>query len=200
MKPPIAVANCFLPLDGADALFFQLTNELEWIRRDTTPRLEYYTDTLNRPYTYGSGLGIRTYKPGPTHRGIEAIRFDIAGSLRGLGMPAWNFEAVFLNRYLDASMHLGWHADDSPELDDERPIPIVSLGAEREIWFRPIEDPTDVTKVLLKHGSCCLMLPHMQEKWQHRIPKAGRTVGERISLTFRGVHPPKEESHANQPS
>ncbi len=39
------------------------------------------------------------------------------------------------------------------------------------------------------NGSLCLMHAKMQETWQHRIPKASFSCGERISLTYRGyVH------------
>lgn len=105
-----------------------------------------------------------------------------------------SFEVCFLNRYLDQSDHLGWHADDSPEMDDARPIAVISLGVEREIWFRPIpvkgEPPQEVSKVRLGHGSLFLMHPGMQETHQHRIPKASSLCGERISLTFRGYTEP----------
>ena len=40
-------------------------------------------------------------------------------------------------------------------------------------------------KVNLNHGSVVLMLPHMQELWQHKIPKHSAPCGRRISLTFR---------------
>ena len=99
------------------------------------------------------------------------------------------FEVCFLNGYEDQKDHLGWHADDSPEMDDARPIGIISLGAEREIWFCPQDDKAAVTRIKLEHGSLCLMLPGMQDTHFHRIPKAGFVCGERISLTFRGFTP-----------
>ncbi|MNY73470.1 hypothetical protein D3C86_2122690 [compost metagenome] len=72
-------------------------------------------------------------------------------------------------------------------MDDDRPIVIVSLGAEREIWFRPNTDTMHVDKLLLGHGSLCLMQPGMQDTHQHRIPKSPRhDCGARISFTFRG--------------
>jgi alkylated DNA repair dioxygenase AlkB len=52
---------------------------------------------------------------------------------------------AFLNLYRDGSDYLSWHADDSDEMDDSRPIAIVSIGPMqlpnskkkpfREIWF-----------------------------------------------------------------
>jgi alkylated DNA repair dioxygenase AlkB len=97
-----------------------------------------------------------------------------------------DFDVVFLNGYKDQSDQLGWHADDSPEMDDNRSIAIISLGAEREIWFRK-NGETLIHKLLLENGSVCLMLPGMQDTHQHRIPKANHAVGKRISLTFRGT-------------
>jgi alkylated DNA repair dioxygenase AlkB len=71
-------------------------------------------------------------------------------------------------------------------MDDERPIAIVTLGAEREIWFCPNTDRTDITKLVLGNGSLCVMAPGMQDTHWHRIPKAGFECGPRISITFRG--------------
>lgn len=48
---------------------------------------------------------------------------------------------------------------------------------------------TEIEKLTLNSGSLCLMLPGMQHTHQHRIPKAGRVVGTRVSLTFRGLLP-----------
>ncbi len=62
----------------------------------------------------------------------------------------------------------------------------MSLGVEREIWFQPNPKNGTVQKLTLGHGSLCLMAPGMQDTWQHRIPKASFTCGERISLTYRG--------------
>lgn len=216
MSAPIVYLPNFV--SEPEVTFSELRDELAWVRVGTTPRSEYYCNVYDEPYTYGSGRGVRTYQVQPWHRRIDSIRAALNERLQT------NLDVCFLNRYHDQSDHLGWHADDSPEMDDERPIVTVSLGAEREIWFRkvvvyrcnqcrseretlpdgnrahhhkmscytgeyrPIWDGNP-ERVLLQHGSACIMSPGMQETWQHRIPKAGRTVGERISLTFRGYVP-----------
>ena len=211
MKSPIEYKSDFL--SDADYLADILWEELEWLRIETTPRYEYYHALNGADYTYGSGRGVRTYKSQPLHNKIEAI-WRLAENAANT-----KFDVVFLNGYKDQSDQLGWHADDSPEMDDNRPIAIVSLGAEREIWFR--EKPLNngdctscngsghydsngspkcgacdgtgkralpvIEKLLLGNGSLCLMQPGMQDTHQHRIPKAGKVVGKRISLTFRGV-------------
>jgi alkylated DNA repair dioxygenase AlkB len=51
---------------------------------------------------------------------------------------------------------------------------------------RPADGPPESPeKLLLPHGSLCIMPPGFQQTHQHRIPKADRDVGVRISLTFR---------------
>lgn len=163
------------PNDVAETLW----NELDWQRRDKTPRSEYYWNVYGVPYAYGSNGFSRSYESQSLHPLIEEINTKLEALL------GYKFDVCFLNGYKDQSDHLGWHADDSPEMDDSKPIAIVSLGAEREIWFRDNAN-TASDRVLLENGSLCLMLPGMQDTHQHRIPKAGRVVGKRISLTFRG--------------
>ena len=179
MTAPIQYFPKFL--EDADRLFTELSdrNVVAWSRRDTTPREEYYCNDFPFPYTYGLDTYARTYVPQPYTNAIREIRSVVE---RQAGA---RFEVCFLNRYLNQKDQLGWHADDSPEMDDARPIAIVSLGVEREIWFKP-NNGKEVEKLKLGHGSLCLMAPGMQDTWKHRIPKASFQCGERISLTFRG--------------
>lgn len=192
-RAPIIYCRAWLKsIDPALALD-RLWNELGWVQHEGVPRREYYVNRLAdpKPYTYGSGRGIRTYQPQPMHDLIDMV-WGAAEEAAGC-----EFDVCFLNGYRDSRDQLGWHSDDSPEMDDARPIAIVTLGAEREIWFRPIPparvirsiDPTapEPEKLLLHSGSICLMRPGMQDTHQHRIPKAGHITGPRVSFTFRGI-------------
>ncbi len=199
--PPITYIPKFFDA-SADGIFRGLQG-LDWVRHGdgTVPRMEYYVSKLGLPYTYGKGEFARTYQPQPMSGYIQAVEL-------ALGFAPWldtfRPEVCFLNRYLHQRDWLGWHSDDSPEMDDDRPIVIVSFGVEREIQFRPIlstvvngNDLEDgplpfpqARKLKLGHGSICIMHAGMQDKWQHRIPKAGFECGERISLTFRGYKKP----------
>ncbi len=180
MNVPIEYREKFVL--NAKHAFDRLWNELDWVRRENTPRQEYYCNDFGTPYTYGRGAGVRTYEAQPYHPDIMAIRNNIEA------LTGTKFEVCFLNGYRDGSDQLGWHADDSPEMDDERPIAIVSLGARREIFFRPQDDKLAVTKLWLDSGSLCLMLPGMQKTHYHRIPKSSiNNCGPRVSLTFRGL-------------
>lgn len=187
LNPPITYESEWIRTDIADMLFLTLWNKLAWVRHDKVPRREYYVNRLGAPYAYGLAEYSRTYESQPEHPQIRDIWSNVSAKCQ---MP---FETVFLNGYEDGSDHLGWHSDDSPEMDDARPIVIVTLGAEREIWFR--EKPSsnerspNVTKLKLQHGSICTMRSGMQDSHQHRIPKGDREYGPRISLTFRGYVP-----------
>jgi alkylated DNA repair dioxygenase AlkB len=164
-----------------DWYFSELMENLEWVQMGNTPRKEYYCSLHGKPYTYGSGRGVRTYNPQPWVPALSVLRglsehFSLAKQ-----------EVLFLNRYEDCRDQLGWHADDSPEMDDERPITIITLGAERDIMFRPNGNRDHVTRLKLEHGSICIMPPGMQDTHMHRIPKSDNVkIGPRISLTFRG--------------
>lgn len=187
IKLPITYEADWIPKHVADTLFLTLWNELAWVRHDKVPRREYYVNTYGQPYSYGLPEYARTYESQPL---VYPLYELLANVQRKCGQT---FETMFLNGYENGSDFLGWHSDDSPEMDDNRPIAIVTLGAEREIWFRPRPDKAadpnktaNVEKLKLAHGSLCLMHAGMQDTHQHRIPKAGFECGPRISLTFRG--------------
>lgn len=167
-------------LKNPDEIFKELWNELAWQRRGETPRREYYSNDIDVPYVYGKGAGQREYFPQPWHPRMREIQRQLEA------FTGTRFEVCFLNGYDDQRDSLSWHADDSPEMDDDRPIAILSLGAERELWVCPQADTKDVTKQKLGNGSLCLMPPGMQDTHFHRIPKAGFVCTPRVSLTFRG--------------
>ena len=178
MKSPVTYVPAFIP--NPQAAFDSLWNGLAWERRGLTPRREYYSNDVEVPYTYGQGVYAREYLAQPWHPVMREIQALVEHQ------SACKFEVCFLNGYDDEKMSLGWHADDSVTMDDNRPIALVSLGSEREIWFRPQDDKLAVERLLLQNGSLCLMMPGMQDSHYHRIPKAGFACGPRISLTFRG--------------
>jgi alkylated DNA repair dioxygenase AlkB len=97
------------------------------------------------------------------------------------------YEGCFCNRYDGQRDWLGWHSDDDPGIDHSKPIAVVTLGQPRAIQYRPIEGTGPTREVLLEHGSLFVMAPGMQQTHMHRIPKAGHSVGTRISLTYRAL-------------
>lgn len=161
--------------------FFEYFKNLDWEDR-TAARREMYFATSHVPYTYGTGEYARTYIPKDMDPWVGAI--DSAMS----SFFDWqNFELCFLNYYETQKQALGWHADDAESIDHTRPIAVVSVGAERQIWTKPIGGTADdVEKILLHNGSLLLMNAGMQHTHYHRIPKHDRPCGPRISLTYRG--------------
>lgn len=224
----------FISNGVANAAFTLLRKELDWERRPDAPRSEYWWNAeTNRSYTYGKGMGERTYRSRASHPLITAIASAIKGTIDV------EYKACFLNMYEDETDALGWHADDDPGIDHNFPICVVTLGEEREIHWRP-QDPDSVfndgyqtrpiggsnpyhecvgcgrsmpaingtisghdrqcperakllakqiEKRLLTNGSLFVMPAGMQSTHFHRIPKGGRKMQPRISLTFRKLLP-----------
>jgi len=170
-------------------IFERLLGDLPWSRAGSTPRDECYFNDTPAPYTYGHGRGQRTYLPEPSwHPAVMEVRAALEADLAERLGCRYNLDVCFCNMYTDQFDQLGWHADDSPEMDDARPVVTVSLGAERDILLRPrgSKNPFENQRVRLASGSALVMLPGMQDTWDHRIPKHDRPCGPRISLTFRG--------------
>lgn len=173
----------------ADTVFRDLWDTLPWEKREDAPRRECWMNDPGKPYTYGRGAGERTYNPQPWHPVVKRIQ----SSLYYNGFKV-NLDACFINGYENERHALGWHSDDSPEIDQTRPIAVISFGAPREIWFRRIpssgntvSSDNTVEKLLLEPGSLLMMFPGMQQTHQHRIPKHSAPCGPRISLTYRGL-------------
>lgn len=182
MTAPVTLIAGFIA--NPASAFSDLWPSLPWERREMTPRRECWMNDFGMPYTYGRAAGARTYDPQPWNHLIQAIQQRLLVEWHG------QFDCCFTNGYEDGSDALGWHSDDSPEIDPGRPIAVVSLGAEREIWFRPIGTKGDgeTQKLLLPNGSLLLMHAGMQQTHQHRIPKASFSpCPPRISLTYRGL-------------
>lgn len=178
----------YLPAVGARSIVmmrYKLRDFIDgapWEQR-TSARHEAFWSTLSEPYTYGQGYGRRTYQPSPFPEWMDPMRCVIEA------IAGCRLQLCFLNRYDDQFQHLGWHADDSPEQAMDKPIIVVSYGAERELWFRENgKSGADcIEKQLLEHASVLVMAPGMQQTHQHRIPKHPAPCGPRVSLTWRAL-------------
>jgi len=172
--------------------FSRLWEELSWERRPDAPRREYWANSFDRSYTYGRGMGTRTYESQKTHELIDLGRTLIEGSQGVL------LEGCFLNGYEGKRDHLGWHADDDIGIDHTKPIAIITLGQARAIEFRQVLSPASkgvkgtygpTERLVLESGSLCLMGAGMQQTHEHRIPKADFEAKPRVSMTYRGLLP-----------
>lgn len=180
MLAPVEYVEDFIGEYVADGAFHSLM-EINWVQRDNTPRKEYYCNDIAASYTYGTGLGQRTYYPQPWPVFVSYCRVALSFYYQ----DKYNFSVCFLNRYDNGKEALSWHADDSPEMDPATPVVTISFGCERDIEFRRNSDGYK-ERLTLKSGSMCAMSPGMQQTWMHRIPKAGFIATPRISLAYRG--------------
>ena len=164
-----------------DVLFETLLEEINWIER-TPARKEYFMSDIDLDYTYGSGRGVRTYSSAPLNDTVRKLMAELNKTTGS------DYNVCFLNYYETQKNHLGWHSDDSIEMDNDHPIAVLSLGVAREIWWKPKEHKGEIPnewKQLLASGSLFVMPLGFQDKYYHKIPKHWGECGGRISLTFR---------------
>ncbi len=145
-------------------------------RQFILPRLQTWHADAGIRYSYSNNLLVTTaWTPL-----LLAIRAKLEAYV------AASFNAVLANYYRDGQDHVGWHADDEPELGTQPLIASLSFGAERRFEFKHKHRP-DSGHVLLKPGTLLIMRPSFQQYWLHRVPKAGQISTGRINLTFRRV-------------
>lgn len=162
-------------------LYEKLVSEVSWINRDA-PRDECFMALENLEYAYGSGGFMRNYKSVPMDDTIRGILNKLNKDF------STEYNVCFLNYYKNEREHLGWHSDDSPEMDGNHSIGVISFGAERYIWCKDKDFKGEIPnedRYLLENGSLFVMPAGYQTNNLHRIPKHDRKCGGRVSLTFR---------------
>ena len=164
----------------ADELYDRLRSEVPWVNEDA-PRDECFMALEELEYTYGEKIA-RTY--------TSVLMSEMVMSMMKKLNEDYDCEynICFLNYYSSEKEFLGWHADDSPEMDPSHPIAVISFGAERYIWTKKMGTKgvvPDEDRYLLGSGSLFIMPAGFQEDNLHRIPKNDRPCGGRVSLTFR---------------
>lgn len=179
---PIYLRNKSEDLQSFADAIFEETKSLDWLT-ERSARREYFMSSKDREYSYGNRFqGEQNYKSKPFSPLVKQfIEFINA-------IQKTEFNVCFLNRYENEQQHLGWHADDFPGMREDQPIAVLSLGAEREIWWKEKlfkGKIPDENKQLLEHGSVWIMPSGFQDVYLHKIPKHGQPCGIRISLTFR---------------
>lgn len=148
--------------------------EIPWISM-TSARDECFMADQTISYTYGKMP--RTYTSVPFAPEVRELQDALNIN--------HTYNVCFLNKYNHERQALGWHSDDSPEMDTNHPIAVISFGETREIWWR-LKGAKELAGVqLLEPGSLFVMPAGFQEIFEHRIPKGSRKMNPRISLTFR---------------
>lgn len=175
MEAPIKYISSFVEGNKIDTLI----NEINWVD-DQFARRECFMSDTDKEYQYIENGPV--YKSMNFHPLVKEIMLKINEEY------GYKLDVCFLNYYTDAKKALGWHADDSHPIDQTQPIAVVSFGAEREIWWKPMDfqgNIPDDWKQKLADGSLFIMEAGMQDTHKHRIPRCDRECGPRISLTFR---------------
>lgn len=94
---------------------------------------------------------------------------------------------MLLNWYRSGEDHMGWHADDEPELGPDPVIASANFGATRDFILRRTDDPSRKIVISLQHGSVLVMQGALQHHWQHSVPKRKKVTHSRFNLTFRTI-------------
>ena len=122
---------------------------------------------------------------------IEACKIikDIRDKLSIKTGVLYNY--VLINRYKDGTQSIGPHRDKEDSIRQEYGIAGVSLGAWREMVFKPDEfipsGPYKTLELTLENGSLIDIKYPTNLYWKHSIPKRLKIKKPRISLTFRKI-------------
>ena len=183
----VACRRQWLAAPAADALLIELRSVIAWEqhyvrlfgRSVASPRRSCWIGDAGASYRYS---GTR-FEPRPWPQAVMPLRLALQ---RECAAP---FNSVLANWYRDGNESMGWHADDETELGPRPLIASLSLGATRRFMMRRKSDHRDRRELWLAHGDLLLMRDDSQQVWQHALPKAPGSAGDRINLTFRQIHP-----------
>lgn len=177
----------WLTADAAAQLQQQLTTELGWRQEQiriygktvNIPRLQVWMGEPHCSYQYS---GVR-FTPQPWHDAVRQLCREVSHA------TAQPLNCVLLNLYASGQDHMGWHADNEPELGAAPVIVSLSLGASRRFDLLH-QTQGHQLQLQLHNGSLLLMAGGCQQHWQHRLPKQSRVAAPRLNLTFRYIAPP----------
>lgn len=105
--------------------------------------------------------------------------------------PDFNFNAAFVNWYVDGSEYVGAHSDDIRKLKDGSPIIsftfLLDDKVPRKFTVNSYEDNTIIDSYILGHGDLLVMEDGFQKCLKHAIPKCSikKNFSRRINVTIR---------------
>ncbi len=183
--------------ESAGGWYQQMVEQFPW-QQDTMviagqekriPRLQIWMGDNKLNYQY-SGIRMTAM---PWLAPVDVVKRHVEE------LTGYRFNSALLNFYRHGNDSVAWHADDEPELDSTTPIASVSLGQTRRFSIKPkkmrtrsIEQqglPAVRTRQIdLQNGSLLVMMPGVQQRWQHAVLKQPNVEGGRINLTFRRIN------------
>lgn len=176
----------WLSVEQANAYHHQLANTLPWRQDDIRlygksipiPRLQSWHGDAHCLYQYSN----LTLSPSPWTPELLALREKCA---QQCGAP---FNSVLANWYRDGQDSMSLHADDEPELGINPTIASVTFGESRPFVFKHKANKARYVQHL-EHGSLLVMAGTTQTHYVHGIAKTAKSIGDRINLTYRFIHP-----------
>ncbi len=105
-----------------------------------------------------------------------------------------DFDSIGFNLYRDGADSVAWHGDRHRHSVVDPVVAIVSVGARRPLRLRPRTATAAAGERSgarpsraweLGDGDLFVMGGACQHEWEHTVPKVRRSVGPRLSITFR---------------
>ncbi|NEO86133.1 MAG: alpha-ketoglutarate-dependent dioxygenase AlkB [Spirulina sp. SIO3F2] len=170
LQPQILLIDDFLA--NHQQFYTTLRTTVNWDTRMAARQ----TASFGEPYQYSQ----MTYPATVMHPSLLPVADALQTKLK------IRFNNCLLNFYPFGESTMGFHSDDTTQLQPGTGVAIVSLGHAREITYRAKADKTVQHSFLLIPGSLLYMDSAVQADWLHAIRKQPG-AGPRISLTWRAL-------------
>ena len=151
-------------------LFETLLSSVLW---DTTMAARQ-TASFGEPYNYSQ----MAYPATPMHSALKPVATAL---FHKLGI---SFNNCLLNYYTTGQSTMGFHSDETKDLQPSTGAAIISLGYPRDITYKHKIDHDNQHSFTLTPGSLLYMDGAVQDNWLHGIKKQ-KNAGSRISVTWR---------------
>jgi alkylated DNA repair dioxygenase AlkB len=171
-----------LPLEITEALIFDEiwdihpTNYHEIMMHGKLVKTPRWQQAYERDYNYTGRVNKALSLPTSLVPLLDWVKTTIDCNING----------VLINWY-DGSLghYIGKHRDSTINLFPNSPIVTISLGTERVFRLRPYNSASKkYIDIKVENGSCIIMPYETNKNYTHEIVKQ-KTVGNRISITFR---------------
>jgi alkylated DNA repair dioxygenase AlkB len=172
IEPDITILPGYLSPDVATTLYDQLCQQVDWDERMSARK----TACFGFSYDY-SGV---SYADKPMHPLLVPLCDRLEQKL------GFRPNSCLINYYETGRSRMGFHSDETDNLEEGTEIIIISLGTKRKLAFRSRDDYERRLSYVLSHGSLLYMSQLTQKFWSHAIKRESVTEG-RISLTFRRI-------------
>ncbi len=161
-------------LAGGDALFDELLDRLALRQRRGIPMYDQLVDEPRLTAWWHAA----DHPAGEPH--------PVLGDIRRLLVERYHrpFDSIGFNLYRDGGDSVAWHGDRHRHHVTDPVVAIVSLGARRPLRLRPRGGGAS-RGWDLGDGDLFVMGGACQHDWEHTVPKVRRSVGPRMSVTFR---------------